>query len=42
MSSQDRKQGDLLVAIAANDLWSLPAWQDIKIKSAFQDRPILA
>lgn len=32
MSIQDRKQGDLLAAIAAYDLWSFLAWQDIKIK----------
>lgn len=32
MSNQDRKQGDLLAAIAAYDLWSFLAWQDIKIK----------
>jgi ABC-type polysaccharide/polyol phosphate export permease len=32
MSSQDRKQSDMLAAIAAYDLWSFLAWQDIKIK----------
>ena len=32
MSGQDRKQSDLLAAIAARDLWSFLAWQDIKIK----------
>ena len=32
MSGQDRKQSDLLAAIAAHDLWSFLAWQDIKIK----------
>lgn len=32
MSAQDRKQSDLFAAIAAYDLWSFLAWQDIKIK----------
>jgi ABC-type polysaccharide/polyol phosphate export permease len=32
MSRQYGKQGDLLAAIAAYDLWSFLAWQDIKIK----------
>jgi ABC-type polysaccharide/polyol phosphate export permease len=32
MSNQDRKQGDLLEAVAAYDLWSFLGWQDIKIK----------
>jgi len=32
VSGQDRKQGDLAAAIAAYDLWSFLAWQDIKIK----------
>lgn len=32
MSIQDRKQNDLFATIAAYDLWSFLAWQDIKIK----------
>jgi ABC-type polysaccharide/polyol phosphate export permease len=32
MRGQDSKQSDLLAAIAACDLWSFLAWQDIKIK----------
>ena len=32
MSGQDRRPGDLYSAIAAYDLWSFLAWQDIKIR----------
>jgi len=32
MSNQHHKQGTLLAAVAAYDLWSFLAWQDIKIK----------
>lgn len=41
MSSQDRAQGNLLAAISGYDLRSYLPRQDIKIKSALQDRSVL-
>lgn len=32
MNTQNRKQSDMFVAIAAYELWSFLAWQDIRIK----------
>jgi len=32
VNSRDRKQGDLVEAIAAYELWTFLAWQDIRIK----------